>query len=89
MLTSYIHAAMRRATYEILADGTFYGEILGFQGVWANAPTLEDCRMELQDVLAGWIVLGLQMGHELPVSEALLSRILRQAGVSRAEWETL
>ena len=27
MLTKYIGAAMRRATYEILPDGTFYGEI--------------------------------------------------------------
>ncbi len=27
MLTKYITAAMRRATYEILSDGTFYGEI--------------------------------------------------------------
>lgn len=37
MLTEYIHAAMRRATYEILSDGTFYGEIPGLQGVYANA----------------------------------------------------
>src|SRR5262245_1854078 len=41
MLTEYIQAAMRRATYEILPeDKTYYGEIPGFQGVWANADTL-------------------------------------------------
>ncbi len=52
MLTDYIQAAMRRAKYEILEDnGTFYGEIPGFQGVWSNAATLEDCRRELQEVL--------------------------------------
>jgi len=44
MLTKYIGAAMRRATYEILPDGTFYGEIPDFQGVYANADTLEACR---------------------------------------------
>jgi uncharacterized protein UPF0150 len=33
MLTSYIHEAMRLAKYEILEDGTYYGEIPGFQGV--------------------------------------------------------
>ena len=44
MLTNYIRSAMRRATYEILPDGTFYGEIPGFQGVWANSATLEGCR---------------------------------------------
>jgi hypothetical protein len=41
MLTEYIRAAMRRATYEILSDGTFYGEIPSSQGVYANAETLE------------------------------------------------
>jgi predicted RNase H-like HicB family nuclease len=63
MLTEYIRAAMHRATYEILSDGTFYGEIPGFQGVYANAETLADCRDQLQEVLEGWIVLGLRMGH--------------------------
>ena len=67
MLTQYIRAAMRRATYEILSDGTYYGEIPGFQGVYANAATLDDCREELQEVLEGWIVLGLRLGHPLPV----------------------
>lgn len=69
MLTEYVRAAMHQATYEILSDGTFYGEIPGFQGVYANAVTLEFCREELQEVLEGWIILGLQMGHPLPVIE--------------------
>lgn len=66
MLTEYIRSAMRQATYEILSDNTFYGEILGFQGVYANAAALEVCREELREVLEGWIVLGLRMGHSLP-----------------------
>lgn len=58
LLTDYIRAAMRKAKYEILEDdGTFYGEIPGFQGVYANAPTLEACREELKEVLEGWIPL--------------------------------
>ncbi len=71
MLTEYIHAAMRRATYEILSDGTFYGEIPGFQGVYANAKTLEACREQLQEVLEGWIVLGLRLGHSMPVIDRI------------------
>jgi predicted RNase H-like HicB family nuclease len=63
---------MRMATYEILSAGTFYGEITGFQGAYANTKTLEACRDELREVLEGWIVLA---------------RILRQAGISRDEWE--
>ena len=68
MLTDYIQAAMRRAKYEILPDdNTYYGEIPGFQGVWANADTLEACRIQLQEVLEDWIVLGLRLRHTLPI----------------------
>ena len=58
MITQYVLGAMKRATYEVLPDGTFYGEIPGFRGVLANAPTLEECREELQEVLEGWTILG-------------------------------
>jgi predicted RNase H-like HicB family nuclease len=71
MLTQYIDAAMRRATYEILQDRTYYGEIPGFDGVLANAATLEACRDQLQEVLEGWIVLGLRLGHPLPVIDGI------------------
>jgi predicted RNase H-like HicB family nuclease len=67
MLTSYIREAMRLANYEILENRTFYGEIPGFDGVWASADSLEACREELQSVLEDWLILGLRMGHVLPV----------------------
>jgi len=67
VITEYIQAAMRRARYEILEDDTFYGEIPGFQGVYANAETLEDCREQLREVLESWLVLGLRLGHLLPI----------------------
>ena len=67
MITEYIQSAMRQARYDILEDGTFYGEIPGFQGVWANEDSLELCREQLQSVLEGWILLGLRMGHSFPV----------------------
>jgi predicted RNase H-like HicB family nuclease len=67
MLTAYIRAAMRRARYEILQDdGTFYGEIQGLDGVWANADTLEARREVLEEVLEGWIVLSLSRNLPLP-----------------------
>ena len=67
MLTKYIDAAMRRAKYKILEDdGSFFGEIPGLQGVWANEDTLEGCRDELQSVLEGWIILGLQFNDPFP-----------------------
>jgi len=67
MLITYIQNAMRLATYDILEDGQYYGEIPGFQGVWAQAENLETCRDELQSVLEDWLILGLRMGHKLPV----------------------
>jgi len=67
MLISYIQNAMKLAKYEILTDGQYYGEIEGFQGVWAQADNLETCREELQSGLEDWLVLGLRMGHKLPV----------------------
>lgn len=67
MLTSYIQNAMRLAKYEILEDGQYYGEIPGIQGVWAQAENLEDCREELQNVLEDWLILGLRLGHKIPV----------------------
>lgn len=57
---------MRRARYQMLSEGTYYGEIPGFQGVYANEPTLEACRETRQEVLEGWIILGLRLGHTLP-----------------------
>jgi predicted RNase H-like HicB family nuclease len=54
-LIDYIRASMKSAKYEILSDdGTFYGEIPGFDGVYANADTLEACRDELESVLDNW-----------------------------------
>jgi len=79
MLTEYIRSAMRLAKYEILSDGTFYGEIPGFQGVYANEETLEACREQLQEVLEGWIILGLRMGHTLPTINGIELAIQREA----------
>ncbi|MCU1272866.1 MAG: hypothetical protein JWO48_297 [Bryobacterales bacterium] len=72
MLTDYIRAAMRKAKYEILEDdGTFYGEIPDFQGVYANAPTLEACREELKEVLEGWILLRTAEHLSLPIVDGI------------------
>ena len=78
MLTQYIQAAMRQAKYEILPDdGSFYGEIPGFQGVWANAETLEDCRNELAEVLEEWIFFRVSRNLSLPVVDGLRLAIER------------
>jgi predicted RNase H-like HicB family nuclease len=55
----------------LLEDGTFYGEIPEFQGVYANAERLEACRELLQEVLEGWIILGLRLQHSLPAAGSI------------------
>lgn len=78
MLVKYIQSALRQAKYEILEDdGTFYGEIPGFQGVYANAETLEDCRNLLAEVLEEWIFLHLADNTPLPVVDGIKLSIER------------
>ena len=72
MLRNYIRAAMRQARYEILPDdGTYYGEIPGFDGVYANADKLEACREELEEIVEEWILFRVSRNLPLPVVEGI------------------
>jgi len=72
MLTEYLEAAMKRASYEILPDdNTFYGNIPGFEGVYANSDNLETCRSELKEVLEEWILLSISRHLPLPVIDGI------------------
>lgn len=76
MLMKYIQAAMRKAKYEILSDdGTYYGEIPEFGGVYANSDTLEGCREELEEVLEEWILFRISRNLSLPVVEGIELKI--------------
>ena len=66
MLTEYLGAAMGKAQYEILSDdGSFYGSIPGFGGVWANTGAKSACRDELEEVLEDWLLF--RMSRDLPL----------------------
>ena len=79
MLLSYIQKALEKAEYKKLDDGTWFAEVSGFQGVWANGNKVEECRRELQEVLEEWLVLKIKdndpipeiEGAEIKVKEAL------------------
>lgn len=72
MLTNYIRAALHHARYEILSDDqSFYGEIPGFDGVYANASTLETCREELAEVLEEWILFRIYRNLPLPTVDGI------------------
>ncbi len=67
ILTGYIEYAMDMAVYEKLEDAGFCGRIPGCTGVIAFGDSLPECENELQSVLEEWILLGLKLGHPLPV----------------------
>ena len=72
MLTEYVQAALKKAKYEILQDDdSYYGEIPGFKGVYANAATLEECRNELREVLEDWILLSISRHLPLPIVDGI------------------
>jgi predicted RNase H-like HicB family nuclease len=76
MLTEYIQAALKKARYEILADdGSFYGEIPGFKGVYANSSTLEECRNELREVLEDWLLISISSHLTLPIIDGIELKI--------------
>lgn len=68
-LTDYLEHAMAQAVYEKLDDGSYAGRIPSCRGVVAFGPSLRACEIELRSTLEEWIVLGLKLGHALPVIE--------------------
>jgi predicted RNase H-like HicB family nuclease len=76
VITEYVEKAMKEAIYDKLEDGTFAGRIPDCIGVVSFGRTLAECERELRSALEDWILLGLQMGHKLPVIDEInLNRI--------------
>lgn len=67
MLVLYCTEALKRAEYRQLEDDSWFAEIAGFAGVWANASTIEATREELFEVLQEWLLLKLKDGDDVPV----------------------
>jgi predicted RNase H-like HicB family nuclease len=71
ILTDYIDRAIAEAEYDKLEDGSFSGSIASCKGVVAFGSTLKECEAELRSTLEEWILLGLKLGHNLPVVNGL------------------
>ncbi|WP_414526493.1 type II toxin-antitoxin system HicB family antitoxin [Nodularia chucula] len=67
ILSDYFEQVIASAVYDKLEDGTFAGRIPICQGVIAFGSTLRECENELRSTLEDWILLGLKLGHPLPV----------------------
>lgn len=66
MFNEYITKKLKLAKYKLLEDGSYFGEISGMRGVWANAKNLEDCRKQLKEVLEDWFLLKISSGEKIP-----------------------
>ncbi len=67
VLSDYLNEAMNLATYKQLDDGSCAGRIPGCVGVLAFGETIAQCSDELRSTLEEWVLLGLKLGHTLPV----------------------
>ena len=67
VLSDYIERALGLADYDKLEDGTFAGRIPECKGVVAFGMTLRECETELRSTLEDWVLVGLKLGHELPL----------------------
>ena len=66
-MSDYVEMALAQAEYDKLDDETFAGRIPSCKGVVAFAKTLRECESELRSTLEDWVLVGLKLGHELPV----------------------
>jgi predicted RNase H-like HicB family nuclease len=71
ILSDYIDRAMAQAEYDKLEDDSFAGRIASCKGVLAFGVTLKECEDELRSTLEDWILLGLKLGHPLPVVDGI------------------
>lgn len=71
ILSEYLSRAMAQAEYDKLEDGSFSGRIPACKGVVAFGDTLRACEDELRSTLEDWLLLGLKLGHTLPVMDGI------------------
>jgi predicted RNase H-like HicB family nuclease len=76
-LSRYEKAALKAARFDWGKDGSWYAEIPGFTGVWANGDTEDACREELREVLKEWLALKLRDGDDdIPIMAGIDLRSL-------------
>jgi len=79
MIIEYCQKAIEKAQYRKLEDGTWFAELPGFKGVWANADTVEKCRKELITVLEEWLILKLRDKDAIPTIDGIKLEIKEEA----------
>lgn len=82
-LTEYIESVLEIAVYDKLDDGSYSGRIPKCPGVIAFGKTLKLCEDELRSTLEDWILVGLKLGHKLPVINGInLNKITKRVALA-------
>lgn len=71
ILSQYVEAIMTKACYDKFEDGSFSGKIPECRGVIAFSHSLTSCQAELRSTLEDWILVGLKLGHKLPIIDGI------------------
>lgn len=66
MLSEYIEKQFKKAKFKVLKDGSCFGSVSGFPGVWANRKTLASCKKELREVLEESLILKVRDKERIP-----------------------
>ena len=71
VLTEYMEASMRAATFEPLDAGEgWYGEVSELDGLWGSGPTEQACRDDLREALESWLLFRLAARLDIPLTPA-------------------
>jgi len=79
MISEYVSRALKKARYKKIKDGSWFGSIKGFRGVWANGSSIENCRQELIEVLEEWLLLKIRDHDPVPQVDGVVLRIKKVA----------
>ncbi len=60
----YLNAAMKKAQFERMENGDYFGSIAGFDGLWASGHTREEAARDLYSDLDGWLDVHLRIGRQ-------------------------
>lgn len=71
VLTDYLETALGQAQYDKLEDASYSGRIPACSGVISFGGSLRECEENLRSTLEDWILVGLKLGHALPVLDGI------------------
>lgn len=72
LVWAYVRSATSHANVRKLPDGTWFAEIEGFPGVWANESNPQELFDVLHEVIFEWVLLKIRdEDRDLPVLESL------------------